>query len=134
MSIAYICVTIVIFLPYVWVIGSKINIKESGVAKRYENQAPREQQARLDGWRLRAVWAQNNAFEATPAFVGAILLAMHAGVPADIVNAAAVVFTAARIVHGAAYLANQARIRSSAWAIGVLTIGFLLIEGIRHLP
>lgn len=125
MTIAYCCMLLVVLLPYLWVALAKFGRSDDGVARRYNNYAPREQQAKLAGYRARAVWAQNNAFEAMPGFLAAVLLASQLGVGALEVNVAAVVFVLARVLHGLCYLANLAWQRSLAWSVGLVAVIYL---------
>ncbi|MGQ5523823.1 MAPEG family protein [Chitinimonas sp. PSY-7] len=130
MQIAYGCLLIAVFLPYVWVYFAKFGKSEDGTAFRYNNYSPRLQQAKLEGFRARAVWAHNNAFEALPAFAAALLLAVQAGVAAETINITSVVFICARILHGAFYLANRPSLRSAVWFIGFVAVVYMLVEAI----
>lgn len=133
MHIAYSCLLIAILLPYIWIYFAKFGRSDDGIAKRYNNYAPRAQQAKLEGYRARAVWAHNNAFEALPGFIAAVLVAVQAGVPAPLVNGAAIVFIVARVLHGVCYLANLAWQRSAIWAIGLLALVYLFVQALLHL-
>jgi len=130
-SIAYNCMLIVILLPYIWVGVAKFGRDEHG-PKRYNNHAPRLQQDKLDGWRKRAVWAQHNAFESMPGFLAAMLVAMHAGVDAVLINAAAVTFVTLRVVHGVLYIADKPMLRTLSWALGVAVVVFLFVATGMH--
>ncbi|PHV11963.1 MAPEG family protein [Chitinimonas sp. BJB300] len=130
MRIAYGCLLIVIFLPYVWVYFAKFGKTEDGTPSRYNNYAPRAQQAKFEGFRARAVWAHNNAFEALPGFAAAVLVAAQVGVAVETINIAAIVFVCARILHGVCYLANWAAQRSAVWFIGFVAVVFLMTEAI----
>ncbi len=113
MSIAYWCILITALLPYLWVTIAK----QSG--ERYNNRAPREWQASQTNPRShRAHAAHLNGFESFPAFVAGVLMAQLAGVDPATVNLLAIVFTAARVLHGVFYIANQAALRSLVWLIG----------------
>jgi uncharacterized MAPEG superfamily protein len=132
MTIAYACMLIVILLPYVWVVLAKAKIEIDGEAKRYNNHAPRAQQDKLQGWQRRAVWAQNNAFEAMPGFLAAVLVAMHAGVPAETINAASALFVAVRVLHGVLYITDKPSARSGTWLIGIATVVYLFVQALAH--
>ncbi len=132
MSTAYACMLIAVMLPYAWIMLTKVGVRVAGETKRYNSHAPRAQQEKLEGWRRRAVWAQNNAFEAMPGFLAGALAAIQAGAPADKVNMAAMVFIAARVLHGVLYLADLAMPRSAAWGIGVGAIVYLFSLALMH--
>jgi len=131
MSIAYSCMLVVILLPYIWVAVAKFGRDANGPV-RYNNHAPRMQQEKLEGWRRRAVWAQNNAFESMPGFLAAVLAAQHVGVDAVLVDNAAVAFVALRVAHGLLYLADWPRLRSTTWALGVAVVVYLFIATGTH--
>ncbi|UGA38573.1 MAPEG family protein [Chromobacterium haemolyticum] len=102
-------------LPLIW----------AGVAKagsRVDNHKPREAMAQASGYRQRANWAQQNAWEAFPTFAAAVLVGGGMHVPPAFLDAAAAVFIAARVAHGLLYLADQASLRSLSWLIGLLTV------------
>lgn len=132
MAIAYSCILIAVLLPYLWTFCAKFGKSDDGIAKRYDNREPRAQQALLKGYRARANWAQLNAFEAMPGFIGAVLAAIQTGVPADQVNTAALVFVVARVLHGVCYLANLAWQRSLVWMVGLGSVIWLLVQAIQR--
>lgn len=122
-SVAYWCVLIAALLPYVWV-----SVAKAG-GTRYDNRDPRGWLARQDDPRsVRANAAQLNAFEAFAPFAVGVVLAQLAGVPGDRIAWIAVVFLGLRILHGIAYIANQHRLRSLAWAAGLLSVLMLLMQ------
>ncbi|MGX5729330.1 MAPEG family protein [Pseudoxanthomonas beigongshangi] len=122
MSIAYWCILITAVLPYLWVTIAK----RSG--ERYNNRAPREWQARQDNPRShRAHAAHLNGFESFPAFVAGVLMAQLAGIDPATINLLAIIFTAARVLHGVLYIANQAALRSLVWAIGFASALALIV-------
>ena len=123
MSIAYWCVLIAALLPYVWTVVAK-----SSGNRRFDNRNPREWLASQENPRVsRANAAQLNAFEAFAPFAAGVLLAQLAGVDAHLITWLALVFVACRLLHGLFYLANQATLRSLAWAIGFVCVVWLLI-------
>ncbi|KMN82166.1 putative MAPEG superfamily protein [Chromobacterium alkanivorans] len=102
-------------LPLIW----------AGVTKagaRMDNHKPREALAQASGYRLRANWAQQNAWEALPTYAAAVLVGWAMHVPQAFLDAAAGVFIVARVAHGLLYLADQASLRSLSWLIGLLTV------------
>jgi len=121
MTLAYWCVLIAAILPYLWV----------GLAKYplggYDNRAPREFEEKLTGWKQRAHWAQLNSYEAFAPFAAGVIIAQQLAAPQGTVDALAITFVLARILHGLLYIANQATLRSLAWAVGfVCMIGLFI--------
>jgi len=111
MTLAYWCVLVAAVLPIVW----------AGAAKSkgdFDNRAPREWLARLDGWRQRANWAQANAWEAFAPFAAAVIIAHLAGARQETIDLLAIIFIAMRVAHGLLYIADRAMLRSIAWTIG----------------
>ena len=76
MTLAYWCVLIAIFLPYLSTATAKF--LGPGYGPR-ANQDPRAFLGTLEGWRKRANNAQLNGFEVTPAFAAAVIIAHEAG-------------------------------------------------------
>lgn len=114
------CLFIVSLLPYFWTIFAVRARKEQLGA--FDNKHPRLQQAELTGIGARAVGAHNNAFEALLLFAPAVILAMWAGVEQSWVARLSVVFVVCRVGHGVAYLTDQDKLRSSLFAIGLLSV------------
>lgn len=85
----------------------------------YDNNNPREWEAKLDGWRARANAAQNNGFEALPLFVFAVLAAQFAQLDQVRTDHLALAFIGIRLVYTALYLANIAALRSLVWFAGL---------------
>lgn len=115
LSTAYWCVLIAALLPYGWVALAKAS------APRYDNRDPRGWIARQDHPRLkRAYNAHLNALEAFAPFAAGVVLAQLAGVAPDRIAMLAIAFVALRVLHGLAYVADLAWLRSLAWfgAIG----------------
>jgi uncharacterized MAPEG superfamily protein len=111
MTLAYWCVLLAAILPYVWVWVAKWT-------RGYDNSAPRDFENQLTGHRKRAHWAHLNAFEAFAPFAAAVIIAHLAKADQAVVNALAMTFIAARIVHGLLYLADKPALRSLSWAAG----------------
>lgn len=111
MPFAYWSVLVAALLPYLWV----------GLAKArsgYDNAAPREFLARSPGWRGRANSAQLNAWEAFAPYAAAVIIAVTRGAPVGTVNALCAAFLVLRVLHGLAYIADQATARSLIWTLG----------------
>lgn len=113
-SIAYACVFVAALLPYIWV-----GIAKAG-ARGYDNRDPRAWIARQDNPRLQRAYAAHlNAFEAFPIFAAGVALARLAGVADERIALLALVFIAARVLHGLLYLTGHATLRSVAWLVGI---------------
>jgi len=121
MTLAYWCVLIAAILPYLWVGLAKYPLRG------YDNRAPREFEEKLTGWKQRAHWAQLNSYEAFAPFAAGVIIAQQLAAPQGTVDALALTFVLARILHGLLYIANQATLRSLAWAVGfVCMIGLFI--------
>jgi uncharacterized MAPEG superfamily protein len=120
------CLFFACLLPYVWgPISIAARQRQLGVI---DNKNPRVQQAQLTGLGARAVGAHKNAFEAIATFAPAVVVAHLAG--ADPVWSArlALAFLAARVAHGALYLADVDVLRSLVWFAGLAcTVGLFVL-------
>lgn len=115
LSTAYWCVLIAALLPYGWVALAKAS------APRYDNRDPRGWIARQDHPRMkRAYNAHLNALEAFAPFAAGVVLAQLAGVAPERIAMLAIAFVVLHVLHGLAYVADLAWLRSLAWfgAIG----------------
>ncbi len=110
MTIAYWCVLIAAILPYIFVAFAK--------AGGYDNFCPRESCEKLQGWRKRAYWAQQNGFEAFAPFAAAVLIAQQNFVEQSTIDTLAIVFIVARILYGVFYIYNKAALRTLIWTLG----------------
>ena len=128
MSIAYGCVLIAIILPFIWAGVAKSQFMKS---KNYDNHNPRLLLDKLQGPQQRANWAQQNAFEALPGFIGAVVIAQLGGVSVDLINSLAVIFILARIAHGICYIKDLATARSTVLSIGLLCVIALIVAAMR---
>ena len=115
MTIAFFCVLVASVLPIVWIAVAKIS---SGF-KIKDNERPREFLANADDFSKRAVWAQNNAWEALTPFAAAVIIASIVGVDQGVIDSTAFVFIFMRILHGIAYLINKPTFRSIVWTVGM---------------
>jgi uncharacterized MAPEG superfamily protein len=124
MTLAYWCVLVAAILPIVW----------TGAAKShgsFDNSAPREWLARLDGWRQRANWAQANAWEAFAPFAAAVIIAHLAGARQGTIDLLAITFIAMRIAHGLLYIADKAMLRTIVWTIGFgCVVGLFVVAAV----
>ena len=112
MTTAYWCVLAATILPLVWVVIAKAGGQD------FDNAAPREFLDKQSGMRQRANWAQQNAFEALPGFAAGTIIAHLAGTAQATIDTVALIFIAARVSHGVAYLLDLAGLRSLLWTVG----------------
>ncbi len=121
MTIAYWCVLFAALMPIVL----------SGIAKggneSFDNARPRVYLAALQGWRQRANWAQQNAWEAFAPFAAGVVIAAQTGVAQSTMDLLAGGFMLARVLHAAFYIGDQPTLRSLAYLAGLFcTIGFFI--------
>lgn len=120
MTIANWCVLAGIVLPYVW-------FSVANAAGKRDNNSPRDFHQRAEGLAKRAVGAHNNAFEALPAFAAAVVIAQLAHAPQGRVDAIALGWVAARVLHGSFYLLDKGSLRSLAWFAGLGSVVALFV-------
>jgi uncharacterized MAPEG superfamily protein len=122
MTIAYWCVLVAMFLPIAWA-----GVAKSG-AKGYDNARPREFLATLQGRAARANHAQANSYEAFPPFAAGVIIAhVTGGAAQGTIDTLALVFIAARIAYGLAYIADRSTLRSLVWLVGFgATVGLYI--------
>ncbi len=97
---------------------------------QWSNRDIRESLARLQGWRLRAQYAQMNGHEAFAPFAAAMLGAHLAAAPSSWIHPLAVAFLAARVLHAIAYITDRPTLRSSAWGLGAISVAAIFIVAI----
>ena len=117
MTFAYWCVLVGALMPILWT-GTA---KWGGPNKMptAANHAPREFLSGLQGRQKRADWAQQNAFEAFPAFAAAVIIAQSAAASQISVNRLAAVWLVARFLHGLFYVLDWSHARSLAYFVGM---------------
>ena len=93
--------------------------------------APRAMFNRLPPFGQRAVWAQENSWEALTLGAPAMLLCLVAGVESSTAIAAAWIWPAVRVVYLFAYVGNIPPLRGLCWASGVTAVGICYVEGLR---
>ena len=123
MTLAYWCVLVAALLPYVWVGFAKYPLRD------YDNHAPRAYEEQLTGWRQRAYWAHNNAFEAFAPFAAGVIIAQQLQANQAAVDTLAALFIAARILHGVLYMTDRASLRSIVWTVGFLSVIGVFVAG-----
>ena len=125
MTLAYWCVLIAIFLPYLSTATAKF--LGPGYGPR-ANQDPRAFLSCLEGWRKRANNAQLNGFEVTPAFAAAVIIAHQAGgAEQGLLDQLAIAFVLSRVLYFLCYLADWGPIRSLVWFAGMALIVSLFV-------
>ena len=85
-----------------------------------DNNNPRVQTAALEGAGARASAAQSNAWEALALFTAAVLVNHLNGGDPDTSATLAMVWVGARVVHGPAYIADLAPVRSGVFVVGMV--------------
>ena len=117
MPIAFWCVLIAIFLPYV---GTSIAKFTGGGFGPRQNHDPRTFLASLEGYRKRANAFQMNSFEVTPAFAAAVIIAyvVNNAEPATI-DRLAIAWVTSRLLYLIFYVADLALLRSLVWFLGM---------------
>jgi uncharacterized MAPEG superfamily protein len=121
MTTAYWCVLIAAVIPMMMSTLAKAG------GPGFDNHAVRSYLDKQTGWRQRANWAQQNGYEAFPAFAAAVIIAHQAGVDQGVINTLAVAFIIIRLVYGGMYLANLATLRSLVWTAGLACVIGLFI-------
>jgi uncharacterized MAPEG superfamily protein len=103
-------------LPYLAKIPVAFAMHKDG---GYDNNHPRDQQAKLKGFGARALAGHQNAFESLIVFAVAVLMALATGTTNDTVELLALLHVGFRVVYHILYLLNIGVLRSTAWAIAI---------------
>lgn len=131
MTIAYWCVLAGALMPIIWTGVAKFTNLDGkkGVMAPRSNKAPRPWLDTLEGYRLRAHWAQQNAFEAFPMFAAAVIIAHLAGAAQASVDMLAVSWVVLRLAYGFVYMADIGALRTAVWAIALgCVVGLFVIS------
>ena len=115
MTIANWCVLLAALLPNGWSVLSKTQ-------RTYDNRVPRDYEARLTGWRLRAHWTHLNSIEAFAPFAAGVLVAQQAGALQLATDLLAQGFIAARVLYGVCYLADSGWLRTTVYCMGLACV------------
>jgi uncharacterized MAPEG superfamily protein len=125
MTTAYWCVLAAALIPYFTI----------GVAKSkgdFDNAAPRDWLALQEGFRKRALWAHQNAFEAFPPFAAGVIIAHLARAPQAWIDALALVFVLARIAYSALYILDKPTPRTIVWTLGFgCVVGLFILAAVK---
>jgi len=130
MTLANWCVLAACLLPIATIgIAKAASARADQRELRYNNRHPRAWTERLQGWQHRANAAQQNGWEALPLFIAAVVLAQQAHADQAQIDMLAGGFIFCRILYIAAYLANQATLRSLIWfAASACSVAILLLS------
>ncbi|CUS48615.1 MAG: putative membrane protein [Idiomarinaceae bacterium HL-53] len=86
----------------------------------YDNRYPRQQQAKLDGFGLRANAAHYNSFEALGVYLVAVLCAVTTQTLDTVTFALAWTFVIARVLYLICYWFDKASLRSLLWLVAMI--------------
>ncbi len=103
-------------LPYIAKIPLAIAMHKAG---SYDNNHPREQQAKLHGFGARALAAHQNAFESLIIFAIAILLAITTDTINENIEFLALLHVGFRVIYHILYLLNLGVLRSVSWGMAI---------------
>ena len=111
------CLIIAALLPFIAKVPVGVAMNKAG---GYDNNHPREQQAKLEGFGARALAAHQNAFESLIIFSAAVLLAIATNTLSETVQWLAIAHVASRVIYNVLYLANISTFRSIIWMAGIV--------------
>ncbi|MFM2580511.1 MAPEG family protein [Vibrio fortis] len=117
------CLIAAALLPYLAKIPVAIAMNKLG---GYDNNHPREQQAKLQGFGARALAAHQNAFESLIVFSAAILLAIATNTVNESVQLFAILHIGFRVAYHILYLVNIGVMRSICWAVAIGSSFFIM--------
>lgn len=112
MTLAYWCVLLAATLPYLMVFIAKAG------ATGFDNRQPRDWYQQAEGYRRRAIWAQQNGFEIFPLFAAAVIIAHLGDAGQAWIDALAIAFVLSRIAYSVCYIADLHLARSLVWTVG----------------
>ncbi|MFK7985438.1 MAG: MAPEG family protein [Sandaracinaceae bacterium] len=113
-------------MPYVLT-----SVAKAGAFDATQNHRTRGWQSELSGWRQRAHWAHNNAFEVFPLFVTAVFVSALAAPESPLSVGLAWGFVGTRVLFSAFYLKDWARPRSMSFHLGMACVLGLFIDALR---
>jgi uncharacterized MAPEG superfamily protein len=124
MTTLIICLLIAVLLPYLAKIPLAYAMNKAG---GYDNNYPREQQARLEGFGARALAAHLNSFESLSIFSAAALTALATQHITATIELLAVVYVVARVLYHFCYLMDLSTLRSLLWFISLISCISILV-------
>ena len=107
MELAFWCVFIIVMLPYVLVLSSRLPTLTLKI-----NLSPRLYADELQGVFQRLYWAHLNSLEAIAPFTAAVLIAQYMQVDQNTINTLAMAFVLFRVTHAVMYALNLGVMRS----------------------
>ncbi|GAB1619393.1 MAPEG family protein [Pseudomonas sp. SWRI100] len=127
MTVALWCILIALILPPLCALIAKVSSGRFGLK---DNHDPRAFLDTLSGLPRRAHAAQQNSYEAFPAFAAAVLVADIVGnaeqVTQDVLG---VMYITSRLLYIICYLADWAALRSVVWFAGLaLIVAFFVVS------
>lgn len=128
MKIPFICLALILLIPYLLAAyGGYYRKRSFGTM---DNSNPRAQASRLEGYGARIYASQQNSWEAATLFSASVLAAKVAGMDANQMAVASLLFLALRIVHPIAYLRGWSQLRSTVSTAGLVCCTWLLVGAI----
>lgn len=127
MTVALWCILIALFLPLLCALIAKLSSGRFGLR---DNHDPRAFLDTLSGLPRRAHAAQQNGYEAFPAFAAAVLVADIVGNAEQVTqDVLAVLYITSRLLYIICYLADWAALRSLVWFAGLaLIVSFFAVS------
>lgn len=125
MSTSMFCLFIAMILPYLARVPVAIGMKRQKGG--YDNEMPRVQQQKLEGFAQRALGAHHNSFEALILFATALFIASQGTVDTKMLDMLAMVFIGVRVGYIITYVAGFAVARSVFWFIGIICIFWIAL-------
>ena len=101
-----------VFVPRILVVAA---LRQS---KKFDNHHPRDAVKQLEGWGRRAQAAQDNGWEAFPAFAVGVLASALTGARPELAMLLCIVHLIARCAYVLCYVANWSSARSFVWLVG----------------
>lgn len=117
MEVIIICAFIAVLLPYLAKAPLAIAMNKES---KYDNNYPRDQQARLTGFGARALAAHQNSFESLIVFSVALAIVLSTNNTSITVQILAITYLVARVAYCIMYYINLDKLRSLMWLIGLL--------------
>ena len=128
MTFGYWCILFAYLIPY----GAAAYAKFTGSGFTPDNKRhPRAFLAKRERPQARANAAEQHAFEITPLFAAAVIVAhVTGGAAQGTINFLALLFVVSRIIYTWLYIKDRATQRSKVWALGMLCIVFLFFAAV----
>jgi uncharacterized MAPEG superfamily protein len=122
MTIAYICILILLFITYGTVMIAKWD-------KNYDNAQPRAWIDKQEGVKRRAYYAHQNGLEAIPIFAAAVIIAHQMHAQQSTIDSLAIIFIITRVLYTLCYLYDKAALRSLMWFSGLVCTIAIFFSG-----